>query len=31
MTIEEAFKHCREHGFPHYGLSPHADGGKICL
>ena len=29
MTIEEAFKHYREHGFPHHRLSPHADGGKI--
>jgi len=28
MTIEEAFKHYREHGFPHR-LSPHADGEKI--
>lgn len=26
MTIEEAFKHYREHGFPHDRLSPHADG-----
>src|SRR6266852_4293722 len=29
MTIEEAFKHYREHGFPHYRLSQHADGRKI--
>ncbi len=29
MTIEEAFKHYREHAFPHYRLDPHADGGKI--
>ena len=29
MTIEEAFKHCREVGLPHYKLSLHADGGKI--
>src|SRR5258708_34017957 len=29
MTIEEAFKHYREHGFPLNRLSLHADGGKI--
>jgi len=23
MTIEEAFKHYRAHGFPHHRLSPH--------
>jgi hypothetical protein len=30
MTIEEAFKHYREHGYPHYRLSLHADG-RFCL